>query len=157
MAWWHRKKPTPRITTYNPATDAVSLDRCVRRFNEILEELELVGQFLETIGNLKASSPDFEKRMVAELNRVRIPGFCGYKLVMEAWTLMELISVRVVAMRKLYTDSENSEELRKLDRIQVLTEAVEPGLRESVRDMEVYSSLDGETQLEAIIKRRAAK
>lgn len=158
MAWWNRTKSTSDVTTYNPATDEASLDRCIRRLNEILEEMGTVGKFLETIGEMTVSDPDSEKRLTAELlGRVRIPGFCGYKLVAEGWTLMELIAVRVVAMRKLYAHSENTEKLRKLDQIQAHTEAVEPGLREALRDMEVYSSLDGKTQLGAIIQSRVPK
>ena len=159
MSLWNRKKPTPPETSYNPATDEDSLDRCVRRLNEILDELGPVGQFLEAVGDLRTSagSPDFEKRLAAELERVRIPGFCGNKLVAESLILMELIAVRVVAMRKLYANSGNTEKLRKLDQIQTLTEAVEPGLREAARNMEEYSSLDGKTQLEALIQRLEPK
>lgn len=157
MSWWNRTKSARETTTYNPATDEVSLDRCVRRLDEILEELGPVGSFLETIGDVPSSGPDLEKGLTAALERLRIPGFCGHRLVAEAWTLMELIAVRVVAMRQVYANSGNTEKLRKLDQIQALTEAVEPGLREAVRNMEVYSSLDGKTQLEAFLKRRAPR
>jgi hypothetical protein len=119
MSWWNRTKLSPQTTTYNPATDEVSLDRCVRRLNEILEEMGPVGSFLETGGELMvASGPDMEKRLAVNLERMRIPGYCSHKLVAEAWTLMELITVRVFAIRKLYAYSGNTKKLRKLDGIQ---------------------------------------
>lgn len=156
---WNRKKPILPERSYDPATDEASLDRCVRRFNEIIDELESVGKFLENVADLRplAGTPDFDKHMVTELNRMRVPGSCGHKLVAESSILIELIGVRVVSLRKLYADSGDAEKLRKLDQIQTLTDALEPGLRESVRDMEVFSSLDGETQLEAISQRLVSK
>ena len=45
MAWWNRpKRPaTPPIPDFNPATDEASLDRCVRRLEEILDEVGPIG------------------------------------------------------------------------------------------------------------------
>lgn len=87
------------------------------------------------------------------MERVRIPGFCAYKHAVEAWILMELIAVRLGALWKLHSETGNSEKLRKLDRIQAVVEQIEPMLSQSLADLEVYSSLDGRQQFEAMAKR----
>ena len=155
LAWWNRRKQpaTPSISDFNPAADEASLDRCVRRLREILEELGPLGQFLEKAGEQVNPGPDSENRLAEALKRVRIPGFCGYKLVVEAWTLMELIGVRVITLRKLHGETGTTEKIRKLDEIQGVMEEVEPMLRKSLAAMEIYSSLDGNEQAEAMPKR----
>ena len=97
--------------------------------------------------------PDFENRLAEAMERVRIPGFCGYKLVVEAWTLMELIAVRVITLRDLHAETGNTDKIRKLDEIQAVMEEVEPSLREARAHMEIYSSLDGMEQVDAMLKR----
>ena len=155
MAWWNRSKQPaiPPISNFNPATDEASLDRCVRRLGEILEELGPLGQFLEKASERVNPGPDFESRFAAAVERVRIPGFCGYKLVVEAWTLMELIAVRVITLRKLHGETGNTDNIRKLDGIQTAMEEFEPTLRKALTDMEIYSSLKGNDQMEALLKR----
>ena len=150
MAWWNRRKQraTPSISNYNPATDEASLDRCVHRLGEILEELGPLGEFLENAG--KEVSED---RLAEAVNRGRIPGFCGYKLVVEGWTLMELIAVRVITLRDLHAETGNTDKIRKLDETQAVIEEIEPMLRKALAHMEIYSSLKGIDQVEAIIKR----
>ena len=157
MAWWNRSKrpATPSISDFNPATDEASLNRCVRRLHEILEEVGPIGQFLEEAskrGDLNPG-PDFESRLAAAIIRARIPGFCGYKLVLEAWTLMELIAVRVITLRDLHAETGNTDKIRKLDGIQALMEEVEPDLRKALAHMEIYSSPKGDDQVEAMVKR----
>lgn len=155
MSWWNRSKQpaTSSTSNFNPATDEASLDRCVRRLKEILEEVGPIGQFLEKASERVAPGPDFESRFAAAVNRVRIPGFCGYKLVVEAWTLMELIAVRVITLRDLHAETGNTDKIRKLDGIQAIMEEIEPDLRKSLAHMEIYSSLKGDDQVEAIVKR----
>lgn len=157
MAWWNRSKrpATPSASDFNPATDEASLNRCVRRLLEICEELGPVGQFLEETSKRADLNPglDFESRLAAAINRARIPGFCGYKLVLEAWTLMELIAVRVITLRDLHAETGNTDKIRKLDWIQAAMEEVEPDLRKALAHMEIYSSLKGDDQLEARVKR----
>ncbi len=154
LAWWKRSKQpaTPSISNFNPATDEAYLDRCVRRFREILEELGPIGQFLENASGRMSPGSDLNP-LAAALEQIRVPGFCGYKLVVEAWTLMELIAVRVIVLRKLYDEVGNTEKTGKLDEIQVVMEQVEPMLRKALAVMEIYSSLDGIEQLEATLKR----
>ena len=150
MSWWNRRKrPAIRpISDFNPATDEASLDRCVHRLGEILEELGPLGQFLENAGEEVS-----EDRLAEAVNRVRIPGFCGYKLVVEAWTLMELIAVRVITLRDLHAETGNTDKIRKLDETQAVIEEIEPMLRKALADMEIYSSLKGNDQVEAVLKR----
>jgi hypothetical protein len=66
---------------------------------------------------------------------------------------MELIAVRVVGLRQLYAQTTQSTKLAKLAEIQAITERVEPMLRTSLSEMEMYSSLDGHVQLEMMLKR----
>ena len=155
MAWWNRSKQpaTPSISNFNPATDEASLDRCVRRFREILGELGPIGQFLEKAGESVNQGPDSVNRLAEALERVRIPGFCGYKLVVEAWTLMELIAVRVIALRKLHGETGKTDKIRKLDEIQAVMDEVEPMLRKSLAQLEIYSSLKGDEQVEGMLNR----
>ena len=63
---------------------------------------------------------------------------------------MELIAVRVIALRKLCAQTGQKDKLGKLDGIQGSTEQIEPMLRETLAQMEVYSSLDGRAQLKAM-------
>lgn len=153
MSWWNRSKQPSTPASANPATDETSLDRCVRRLQEILDELGPIGQFLEAAGERMTPGPDLENRLAGEVERLRVPGFCAYKLTLEAWTLMELIAVRVIALRKLCAQTGRKDKPGKLDAIQAVTEQVEPMLRETLAQMEVYSSLDGKAQLEAMAKR----
>ncbi len=147
---------SPSAPDYNPATDEPSLDRCVRRLREIAEELGPIGRFLEQSGERVAPGPDFANRFAAAAERLRIPGFCGYKLVVESWTLMELIAVRVIALRKVYGEygeTGNARKMRKPDEIQAAMQEIESALRKTLASMEVYGSLDGNEQVEAMLKR----
>jgi hypothetical protein len=153
VSWWKRKQDHGlALTAWNPATDEASLDRCVRRLHEILEELGPIGAFFEKTGDVTPGS-SLAERTAAEMNRLRVPGYCAYKLTLEAWTLMELIAVRVVGLRQLYAQTTQSTKLAKLAEIQAITERVEPMLRTSLSEMEMYSSLDGHVQLEMMLKR----
>lgn len=157
MAWWNRSKrpATPSVSDFNPATDEASLDRCVRRLHEILEEVGPLGQFLEEASKRADLNPgpDFESRFATAVERTRIPGFCGYKLVVESWTLMELIAVRVITLRNLHAETGNADKIRKLDGIQAAMEEIEPILRKALAHMEIYSSLKGNDQVEVVLKR----
>lgn len=128
----------------------------MRRLGEIMDEVGPLGQFLEKVCKQVAplaSGPEFENRLATSLNRARIPGFCGYKLLVEASTLMELIAVRVITLRDLYAETGNTDKIRKLDEIQVIVEESEPVLRNTLAEMEMFSSLWGDDQLKAIVKR----
>jgi hypothetical protein len=85
-----------------------------------------------------------------------VPGYCAYKLTLEAWTLLELIAVRVTTLRKVYGEAGQREKLGKLDAIQAATEQVEPMVRATLAELEVYSSLDGHAQLQLRLKRKPA-
>ncbi|MBI3666007.1 MAG: hypothetical protein HY236_07250 [Acidobacteria bacterium] len=137
---------------YNPATDEASLDRCVRRLLEIIQEFPPIGEFLEAAEPVE-TGPGWEKRLAAHLSRVRIPGFCANRLAVEAWTLTELIAVRVITLRSIYSDAGNQEKVRKLDGIEAETEAFAPLLHATMASLEPFSSLDGKSQWEAMLKR----
>ncbi len=66
---------------------------------------------------------------------------------------MELIAVRVITLRDLYAETGNTDKIRKLDEIQVIVEESEPVLRNTLAEMEMFSSLWGDDQLKAIVKR----
>lgn len=161
MALWSRSKQpaTPPTSNYNPATDEVSLDRCVRRLREILEEVDSIEQFLREAYKQAdfRPGPDRESRLNVAVNRWRIPGFCGYKLLVEAQALMELIIVRVKTLRDLYAETGDTEKIRKLEGIQSAIEEGEPGFLETLADMEVYSSLNPYDQLMAIAERQRVR
>jgi hypothetical protein len=153
VPWWKREPHISAPVAYTPATDEGSLDRCVRRLQEILAELGPIGEFLENTGDLSPGE-DLARRVADQLNRVRASGYCAYKLASEAWTLLELIAVRVIALRKVYDQTGQSRKLSKLDAIQAATEQAEPMVRETLAELEAYSSLDGGVQLQLMLKRK---
>ena len=110
------------ISTYDPAGDEQSLDSCVHRLHEILEELGAIGEFLEGAPKLDAG-PDFEARVADAVERNRIPGFCGHRLLQECRILMELITVRVAVLRENCARQGNGEKVAELEAIEAAAHA----------------------------------
>ena len=127
--------------------DINALNRGVRRLKEIVGELKDVIQFLEDTPELGGSQA-LDIRVHEELERVRVPGFCGYRLALEAASLIELTAARIAALRLSGARADPS-----IDAAERLIDQMEPAIRETAADLAVYASLDGRQQLEAKAKR----
>jgi hypothetical protein len=133
--------------------DESALDRCIKRLIEVQEELGTVGIIFEdSAARMKKGWPEqeIEKRIVEEANRIRIPGFCAYHLAEEGMALLNLIALRVTLLRKGYT---NSKRLQKLTEMQKYVEEVEPFMRQTLKSMEAYSTLDAHKIVESIARK----
>jgi len=142
--------------SYNPAADEESLNRCVRRLHDIAEESGRIGAFLDQTPRLDPSSR-FDERLESAVERNRIPGFCGHRLLLESGILVELVAVRVAVLRIEYEKQGNRVKLAKLERIEAFCEGLGPILQAAADTMSVFSSLDAVEQLKAIVARGRAK
>jgi hypothetical protein len=129
------------------------LARCVRRLKDIVEELGTIGNFLEQTPKLVAG-PEFEARLAEIVERNRLPGFCGHRLLQECRGLIELIAVRVAVLRQRYEKQSSDEDLRRLQSVELFCEGLAPLLDRSEQELSVFSSLDPVDQLRAIVARR---
>ena len=144
------------LVPYNPAADEESLDRCIQRLQDIAEESGRIGVFLEQTQPLEPG-PNFDRQLESRVERNRVPGFCGHRLLLESQILVELVAVRVAVLRKVYEERNNESKLARLDKIEAFCDGLEPILSAAMDTMSVFNSLNSVDQLNAIIARGRRK
>jgi hypothetical protein len=136
--------------------DDSALDRYFKRLIEVQEELGMLGKiFEESARRMKKGWPEkeIEKRIVEEVNRMRIPGFCAYHLAEEGMALLNLIAVKITLLRKKYEQSANSTRLEGLTKMQKRAEEAEFLMRQTLEAMEPYSTLDAQKIFESTARK----
>ncbi|MFX0202192.1 MAG: hypothetical protein ACFFCW_39270 [Candidatus Hodarchaeota archaeon] len=133
--------------------DESALDRCIKRLIEVQRELGRLGIIFEqSAARMEKGWPEqeIEKRIVEEANRIRIPGFCAYHLADEGMALLNLIALRITLLRK---GCANSKRLQKLTEMQEYAEEVEPFMRQTLKAMEPYNTLDARETIESLARK----
>ena len=133
---------------YDPSTDSNSLALCVDRLRVVVEELGKIGEFLQQGETAPAGESTDPVR--AAIDHFRVPGFCGYKLAVEAWTILELVAVRLASIRRTGVPQHLAD---KIDAIERYTDGLDPLVRGALTVMAPFKSLDPSELLRAVAER----
>lgn len=158
--WWQHfkgKTTTKMVGVSNLNVEEAALEKYVRRLSEVQDELSEIGTIFESsIASLdiNASQHQLLEQITLAVNKIRIPGFCAYKLAEEGLVLLNLIAVGSLSLRKVYEQSGNSSQLKKLSHLQDLIDTtIEPLMRQTLEEMTPYSTMDGRKIIESIAAR----
>jgi len=135
-----------------------SLDRCVRRLQEIAEEAGIIGHFFtQRPSSISGSTrKDLINSATAWVNESRVPGYCGFKLAEEGVVLIHQVAARIAVLRKVYEKNAQAERLDRLDQIKALFDSLEPAISQSLQELAPYQRIDGEEILRAIVEKMKA-
>lgn len=111
-----------------------NIENYLRRLKEVLSELETIGKLFE--GSSKEDIAELAN-IAQSINKLRVPGFCGYYLAQEGLSLLNLIAVSVV------NDKEKQKELKSL-------EELEPYLQRTLENMAKFKTLNGKDIIQDI-------
>jgi hypothetical protein len=149
-----------RLANEWSANSEKSFENEARRLTEILDELGQIGKILEeftTRLNPEAEREELLKQIALYMNRMKVPGFCGYTLAQEAFLLMQLLSVRITLLSRDQEKSQDAELATKLETARKTIDEAEPFLRQTIEEMEPWGEMNQERIIEAIIQRARAR
>ena len=139
MSWWWQESKS-----WSP--DELALGKYIRRLSEVQEELSEIGKILQASADrVNPNQPQEQllSQITNELNRVRIPGFCAYKLAEEGLALLRLISVKIMLLRQAYENEGNHAEVERMDQLgEQIENSHEPLMLRTLEEMKPYSTMD---------------
>jgi hypothetical protein len=137
-----------------------SLDNEARRLSEVFGELGQIGKILDqsaTRIDPKAPEQELTEKLALEVNRTRVPGFCGYHLAEECFSLLKLLSVRIALLERDEKKSRDTNLKTKLTTLKKVIDDSKSKIRRTIEEMKPWSNLEGERIAEAIAARAATE
>ncbi len=133
------------------------LYKSLRRLSEVQEELEAIRkQFEKSYSQTKSTdSEEILKRMVAQADELKIPGFRAYHLAQEGMALLSLVSVSTSSLTKFNSSLDVPKRFQKIDSLKKCTRDLEPIFHQTLIDMEPYKALDSNMIIESIASKIA--
>jgi len=86
----------------------------------VQEELSEMGKSLQASADrVNPNQPQEQllSQIRNETNKVRIPGFCAYKLAEEDLALLQLMSVKIILLRQAYENEGDRAEIERIDQL----------------------------------------
>lgn len=152
MAWWRKKREVERIESgSSPAMDLAALESSFSRLREVCDECGRIGKFLDEVS--ESEVPIDPEKLVAEIESCRVPGFIGYKLAVEAVTLLELVSIRVAVIQTEDGRHRNGGRETNLAYMKRFVDEAEPLVRATLESMSIWKSLDGKRMVEKVAEK----
>ncbi len=154
MSGWRQKSKLPNADRTDIKADELALEKYIRRLSEVGEELGKIGRILERSAdrvNPNLAEEQLTHQILDELNSIRIPGFCAYKLAEEGLILLNLISVKIILLRQAYEKAGNRPQIEKMRRLREHIETLhEPLMHTTLQEMRPYSTMDPKKIMESI-------
>lgn len=131
-----------------------AISRYMKRLSEIHEEISGIGYLFEESSrqtDIEETNESIEEA-VALVNKLRVPGYCAYKLAEEGLILVHLLSIKIALLKSADNKSD-----AKLDKVIEHLDVSELGFKQILGEMAPYKSMRGEDILVATIERISDK